>query len=130
MTIAVISVAIMAITLFSLGFLVSIRRGAEDTITGMSDDPTNGLRKAVRSHGNNAEWVPILAILMLYLGANSPALWVEITFGVIALGRVAAAIGFLVCETLAKPHPLKVFGALTTYIGGIIMAVMAVLSVV
>lgn len=130
MTIAVISVAIMAIMLFVLGFLVSLRRGGEDTITGMSDDPTNPLRKAVRAHGNNAEWVPILAILMLYLGANEPALWVEIVIGVVALGRVAAGIGFLICETLAKPHPLKVFGALTTYIGGTLMAVMAALTVI
>lgn len=130
MTIAVISVAVMAIMLFVLGYLVSTRRMGEETITGMSDDPTNPLRKAVRAHGNSAEWVPILAILMLYLGANEPALWVEIVIGIVALGRVAAAIGFLICETLAKPHPLKIFGALTTYVGGIIMAAMAVLTVV
>ena len=130
MTIAVISVAVMAIMLFMLGYLVSTRRMGEETITGMSDDPTNALRKAVRAHGNSAEWVPILAILMLYLAANDPALWVEIVIGIVALGRVAAAIGFLICETLAKTHPLKVFGALTTYIGGTIMAVMAVLTVV
>ncbi|MGB0920443.1 MAG: MAPEG family protein [Alphaproteobacteria bacterium] len=131
MTIAVISVAVMAITLFVLGFLVSVLRGQTDTIAyADGNDPTATLTKAVRGHGNSAEWVPILSILILYLGTTDPAMWLQILFAVIALARVLTVIGFLTCETLTKLHPLKALGAMVTYIGGTILAVMAVLSVI
>lgn len=130
MTVAVISSAAMALLIFLLGFLVSIRRGQTDVMTGMEDDPTSALNKAVRGHANAAEYVPVLVALSLYLGLQSPAAWVEWAIIVAAVSRYLTALGFLTCATLARPHPLKVVGALGTYLAGIALCVAAVLTVV
>lgn len=130
MTTAVLSSAAMALLIFLLGFLVSLRRGQTDIITGMESDPTSSLNKAVRAHGNAAEYVPILAVLALYLGTQSPAAWVEWSIIVAAVSRYLTAIGFLTCATLARPHPLKAIGALGTYLAGIALCAAAVMTVV
>ena len=44
----------------------------------------------------------------------------------ITLARVLHAAGFLICRTLEKPHPLKAIGAVVTYFGGVILAVMVI----
>ena len=44
----------------------------------------------------------------------------------ITLSRILHALGFLVCATLEKPHPLKALGALVTYVGGLALAIMVI----
>lgn len=129
MTVAVVSVAVMAAMLFLLGLNVSLVRGKTNVIAGVEDDPTSAVNKAVRAHGNNAEWVPILAVLSLYLGMNEPAMWVEIVIALCAASRVVAAIGFITCKSLDQINPLKAIGAMTTYVGGLALAVAAALTV-
>ncbi len=125
MTTAVLCVVAMALLIFVLGFWVSIQRGRTNVITGIQDDPTSGLNKAVRAHGNATEFVPILAILMLYLGTQEIAAWVGWAMIVAAVSRYLTVIGFLTCKTLEKPHVLKALGALGTYGAGIAMCVAA-----
>ena len=84
----------------------------------------------MRAHANAAEYVPVLAVLSLYLGAGGPAVWIEWTMIAAAVSRYLVAIGFLACTTLARPHPLKALGALGTYLAGIALCVAAVLTVV
>jgi len=125
MTTAVLCVVAMALLIFVLGFWVSIQRGRTNVITGIQDDPTSGLNKAVRAHGNATEFVPILAILMLYLGTQDVAAWVGWAMIVAAVSRYLTVLGFLTCKTLEKPHVLKALGALGTYAAGIAMCVAA-----
>ncbi len=127
---AVITTAAMAALIFVLGFLVSIRRTQTDIITGLENDPTSKLNKAVRAHGNAAEYVPVLAVLTIYLGLQGPVIWAEWAMIVAAVSRYLVAIGFLVCTTLARPHPLKAIGAIGTYLSGLALCVAAVLTVV
>jgi len=125
MTTAVLCVVAMALLIFVLGFWVSIQRGRTNVITGIQDDPTSGLNKAVRAHGNATEFVPVLAILTLYLGTQDVAAWVGWAMIVAAVSRYLTVIGFLTCKTLEKPHVLKALGALGTYVAGIAMCVAA-----
>lgn len=118
---AVLCVVAMALLIFLLGFWVSIQRGRTNVITGIETDPTSGLNKAVRAHGNATEYVPILAILMLYLGTQDVAAWVGWAIIVAAVSRYLVVIGFLTCKTLEKPHVLKAIGALGTYVAGLAM---------
>ena len=125
MATAVLCVVAMALLIFVLGFWVSIQRGRTNVITGIQTDPTSGLNKAVRAHGNAAEFVPVLAILTLYLGTQDVAAWVGWAMIVAAVSRYLTVIGFLTCKTLEKPHVLKALGALGTYVAGIAMCVAA-----
>jgi len=129
MATAVICVAAMALLIFLLGFWVSIQRGRTNVITGIQDDPTSGLNKAVRAHGNATEYVPILAVLTIYLGTQDVAGWVGWAMIVAAVSRYLVVIGFLTCKTLEKPHVLKAIGALGTYVAGIAMCVAAYMTV-
>ncbi|MEP0067965.1 MAPEG family protein [Pyruvatibacter sp.] len=118
---AVLCVVAMALLIFLLGFWVSIQRGRTDVMTGVETDPTSGLNKAVRAHGNTTEYVPILAILTLYLGTQDVAAWVGWAMIVAAASRYLVVLGFLTCKTLARPHVFKVIGALGTYVAGFAM---------
>ena len=125
MATAVLCVVAMALLIFVLGFWVSIQRGRANVITGIQTDPTSGLNKAVRAHGNAAEFVPVLAILTLYLGTQDVAAWVGWAMIVAAVSRYLTVIGFLTCKTLERPHVLKALGALGTYVAGIAMCAAA-----
>lgn len=125
MATAVLCVVAMVLLIFVLGFWVSIQRGRTNVITGIQTDPTSGLNKAVRAHGNAAEFVPVLAILTLYLGTQDVAAWAGWAMIVAAVSRYLTVIGFLTCKTLEKPHVLKALGALGTYVAGIAMCVAA-----
>ena len=129
MAVAIISAASLLLLVSLLGFHVSNMRVKHKVITGMTDDPTSPVDKAVRAHVNNAEYAGVLMAVMLYLGMMEPALWVQIVIVIVAASRWLMALGFLVCETLAKPHPFKITGSLITYIGGPVLAVAAVLTV-
>ncbi|GAA6155638.1 MAPEG family protein [Pyruvatibacter sp. HU-CL02332] len=118
---AVLCVVAMALLIFLLGFWVSIQRGRTDVMTGVETDPTSGLNKAVRAHGNTAEYVPVLAILILYLGTQDVAAWVGWAMIVAAVSRYLVVLGFLTCKTLEKPHVFKAVGALGTYVAGFAM---------
>lgn len=130
MRITVLCVASMAALLLLLGFNVSLQRSrAGIYFHGAPADPRSALAKAVRAHGNAAEWVPILAVLMLYLGSTAPPAWVLGTILAATASRFLAAAGFLACETLERIHPLKALGALGTYTAGVALCVAAALTV-
>ena len=70
MSIAIISVALLGILIFALGFGVSLQRGSTQTVIGYDDDPTNTLYKSVRAHANATEYAPMMAILIMVIGMN------------------------------------------------------------
>src|SRR5262249_57877059 len=94
MNVAIVCTALLGLLVFGLGLAVSMTRGATRTNFGFTPDPTDRLYKRVRAHGNAAEYSPMLAILMLLIGARQPAAWMVWTF-------VAAT-------PLRYPHPARV----------------------
>ena len=79
MTIAIICSAILAALVFLLGANVTRMRVVTGNAGGsqLPQDPASKLFIAVRAHGNAAEYVPILVVLFLLVGARSPG-WLAI----------------------------------------------------
>ncbi len=125
---ALVCTGLLGILLFSLGLLVSATRGRTKQIGTIPSDPADPLFKAIRAHGNTAEYAPMLAVLMLYVGAHSPAAWILWTMIAVTACRYLIALGILISPTLDKPHPLRFIGALGTYVGGAILSIIAILA--
>ncbi len=127
---AVLCSGLLGLLIFVLGFLVSLTRGQTETAVGSSPDPTDRLYKMVRAHANATEYAPMLALLMLIVmrGETPVAVWVTWTMILVTVCRYLHAIGMIVSPTLEKPHPLRVVGALGTYLGGVILCVAAFMA--
>jgi uncharacterized protein len=130
MTTAIICSAILAALLLLLGANVTRMR----TLTGkaggsqLPQDPTSKLLIAVRAHGNAAEYVPVLAVLFLLVGARSPA-WLAIPLIIAAtLARLLHAYGMLTSRSLASPTKAREIGAGATYVVGLGLATAAIMS--
>ena len=127
MTPALICTAVLAATVFLLGFNVSRLRGITGKAGGsqLPTDPANPLLIAVRAHGNAAEYVPTLIVLFLVVGLRSPE-WIAIPLIVGGtLARRVHAGGRRTAPTLAAPTPFRMVGALGTYVFGLLLAVAA-----
>jgi uncharacterized protein len=130
MTIAIICTAILAAMLLVLGLNVSRMRGVTGKAGGSQfpNDPASGLLKAVRAHGNAAEYVPTLMVLFLLAGARSPgAVAIPLIVGATA-ARLVHACGLLATPSLASPTAPRLIGAVGTYLFGIGLAVAVALS--
>lgn len=130
MTTAIICTAILAAMLFALGINVSRMRGVTGKAGGSQfpNDPASGLFKAIRAHGNAAEYVPALMVLFLLVGARSPAaVAIPLIAGATA-ARLVHAYGLLSSPNLTAPTTPRLIGAGGTYLFGIALAVAAVLS--
>ncbi|MEM7006121.1 MAG: MAPEG family protein [Pseudomonadota bacterium] len=131
--ILICSASLIILTLL-LAFWTSIQRGASSTIAyGVPLDPTSAMAKAQRAHGNAAEYAALLVALFLVVGFayQGRDLGDLVTWTIIAVtvSRLLHAIGFLICATLEKPHVLKAVGAIVTYIGGLLLAGLAISKV-
>jgi len=126
-SIILICCASLVILTLLLAFWTSTQRGSSKTISyGAPLDPSSAMAKAQRAHGNSAEYAALLIGLFLitgfaYAGRDLGGL-VAWTMIAITVSRFLHAIGFLICETLEKPHVLKMIGALVTYLGGLLLA--------
>jgi len=128
---AVMCVSVLALLVFGLGLFVSMQRFRSKAIAGSDLGPTSPLQKAIRAHGNTIEYAPMLAILFLYLGQAMPsATWVSVLIVAATLSRVSIAMGLLLCRSLENAHPLRFLGGLGTYITGVLLAGVAILTVV
>ncbi len=123
MNIAMVCTALLGMSFFALSLHVSFQRRGTLMLTGLSDDPTSALNKAVRAHGNLAEFAPILCILMLIAEDLSGAYWVDALCVVVTVARLVTIAGFLWCDSLAKVHPFRKWGAVFTYLGGFALSV-------
>jgi uncharacterized membrane protein YecN with MAPEG domain len=130
MTTAIICTAILAAMLFALGMNVSRMRGVTGKAGGSQfpDDPASGLLKAIRAHGNAAEYVPALMVLFLLVGTRSTAaVAIPLIAGATA-ARLVHAYGLLASPSLATPTASRWIGALGTYVFGIGLAIAAISS--
>ncbi|MEL6830839.1 MAG: MAPEG family protein [Pseudomonadota bacterium] len=126
MLVPIITIALNALLVFALGFWTSIQRSTGDKVIyyGATLDPTSGLAKAQRAHGNASEYagaITALFLLCMWLGTHGPVAG-GFMIGITA-ARYLHAFGFLTCKTLDTPHWAKAIGALTTYIGGIALCI-------
>ena len=116
--IALICTAILGLLVFGLGLAVSVCRFRDRRSTGHVDDPANMLHKLVRAHANTTEFAPLLAVLVLYLGAQSPSAAVLGLMVAATACRALLVIGLVAWPTLARPNPARFVGALGTYVFG------------
>ncbi len=130
MTTAIICTAILAAMLFALGFNVSRVRGVTGKTGGSQfpDDPASGLLKAIRAHGNAAEYVPTLIVLFLVAGARSPAAVAVPLIAGATIARLVTAYALLTTPSLATPTRSRLIGGVGTYLFGIALAVAAAVS--
>ena len=130
LTTAIICTAILAAMLFVLGWNVSRVRGVTAKAGGpqFPSDPASRLLIAIRAHGNAAEYIPVLIVLFLLVGARSPAVVaIPLIIGATA-ARVAHAFGLLTAPSLAVQTKARLAGAAGTYILGVGLAVAAAFS--
>lgn len=127
MTTALICTALLGLLLVGLGLFVSLRRGRSERVIGYDPSPADPLHKAVRAHGNTAEYAPMLAVLMLALGVQGPAGWVMGVMWAAVASRYVIVVGLLV-GSLDQANPLRFVGALGTYLSGAALCVALLLS--
>ncbi len=125
MTIAVVCIALLGLLVFGLGLRVSLLRGSTNTVFGHAPDPTDPLCKAVRAHGNAAEYAPMLAVLIFVVAMRNASGWVVWLFVLATLSRYLHAAGMLMSPTLDRPQPLRFVGALGTYLVGLALVITA-----
>ena len=129
-TILICATSLVILTLL-LAFWTSMQRGSSKTIAYNAPlEPSSAMAKAQRAHGNAAEYAALLIGLFLvvgfaYQGRDLGGL-ISWTIIAVTVSRVLHALGFLICETLEKPHVLKMIGALVTYLGGLLLAGMVI----
>ena len=128
MPVAVTCVAVLGAMLFVLGLRVSVLRGKFQTLFGSPDDPANPLFRAVRAHGNAAEYVPTLAILMLVVTVRSPSAWTQVLCLAAVAVRLLHAFAISRRPRRTTPAPDRLLGALGTYVVGIALAATALAS--
>jgi uncharacterized protein len=72
--------------------------------------------KAIRAHGNAAEYIPLFVALFLYANSTQPSAYL-VGFAVLAtVSRFAHAAGMFRIPSVTERHPLRFYGALGTYI--------------
>jgi len=126
---ALLSVGLMGLLVFLLGFNVSrIRGSVMHTQHEHEGDPKSPLRKAIRAHGNCIEYAPTLSLLILALGLRLPLTpwWVAALMLLAVAARYIHAVGVLTSESIHTPNPLKFIGALGTYITGAVLSIVLV----
>jgi uncharacterized membrane protein YecN with MAPEG domain len=118
-TAAVYCVAALGVLLFGMGWPISALRNHRKQYFGVTADPTDTLYKAVRAHGNTAEYAAFLSVIFLYLGAHQPEPWMIWTMIAVTVCRYLFVIGMIAFPTVAKPNPLRFIGAAGTYTFGL-----------
>jgi len=116
--------AILVLLYFVLSLHVSMTRKRTKTGIGAGNDPSGPLSKAVRAHGNAAEYIPIFVALFLYFLLSGAGGWIAWVAIIVTICRVLHAMGMLMTPNFnAPPHPLRAVGALGTYLGGFALGV-------
>ncbi|MEU4196247.1 MAPEG family protein [Kribbella sp. NPDC026611] len=128
-TVTVCCIAALGILLFLLGANVTRNRALRGAGNQLPTDPTDRLMIAVRAHGNAAEYVPTMIVLLLVCSALSDSVLIDILAVAALVVRVTHAVGMLTSRTLATHGPLRDIGAMGTYLVGIALGVTAIATI-
>jgi uncharacterized membrane protein YecN with MAPEG domain len=123
MATAIVCTGLLGLLVFGLGFAVSGTRGSTGTNFGFTPDPANRMYRLVRAHGNATEYAPMLAVLMLFVGAREPSSWLLWVMGITTAARYIHVVGMMTGPGLDRVNPLRFTGALLTYLGGLALSV-------
>ncbi|GAA0607507.1 MAPEG family protein [Kribbella sandramycini] len=127
-TVTVTCMALLGILLFLLGANVTRQRVLRGAGNQQPTDPADRLLIAQRAHGNAAEYIPTLLVLILVCSTLTDSPLVD-ALAIAALAvRLAHAIGMLTAKTLAAHGPLRDIGALGTYLVGLAIGATAIVA--
>lgn len=116
--------AILVLLYAALSLYVSMMRGRLKIGIGPGPDPSGPLNKAVRAHGNSAEYTPLFVALFLYFLTTGASGWITWVVIVITVCRVLHPFGMLLSPDFNRPpHALRAIGALGTYVGCALLGV-------
>jgi uncharacterized membrane protein YecN with MAPEG domain len=121
----IVCIALLGLLIFALGANVTrhrIMRGKSGEPQA-SNDPTDRLLIAVRAHGNAAEYIPMLAILLIVASTLTSGWWIESLAVAAVVVRALHAFGMLTTKSLADHGPVRDIGALGNYVVGIALAI-------
>jgi len=121
--ITILCLALLGLLVVLLGFGVSMTRGSTKTNYGFTPEPTDRLYIMTRAHGNATEFVPMLALMIFLIGQSGPATWELWLFGITVAARYSHAIGIILSKSLDDIHPLRMAGALGTYVCGLTLGI-------
>ena len=126
----IVCIALLGLLIFLLGANVTRHRAmrGKSGEPQASNDPTDRLFIAVRAHGNAAEYVPMLAILIVVCATLTSGWWLESLAVAAVVVRVTHAYGMLTAKSLAEHGPVRDIGALGNYVVGIALAVTALVN--
>jgi len=106
---------LLAFLLIGLGFYVSFQRDRCKQAAGGGNDFASPLMKAVRAHGNSAEFIPLIIILLYLLREQTGLLLTIAAIGVTAC-RYLLVVGLLSSPSLEKVTKPRMIGGLGTYL--------------
>jgi uncharacterized membrane protein YecN with MAPEG domain len=129
-TTVITCIALMGILLFVLGANVTRHRAMRGANGGpqMPTDPADRLLIAQRAHGNAAEYVPTLVVLLVVCSTLTDGWWLDALAIAAAAARLLHAYGMLSSKTLAAHGPVRDSGAMVTYAAGIALGVTALVA--
>lgn len=130
-TVTIVCIALLGILLFLLGANVTRHRAIRGGTGGNQQptDPADTMLIAIRAHGNAAEYVPTMIVLLLVCSALSDSWWVDALAIAAFVTRALHALGMLTSKTLASHGPLRDVGALGTYVVGITLGITAIATI-
>ncbi|MEV5965945.1 MAPEG family protein [Kribbella sp. NPDC051952] len=128
-TVTIVCIALLGILLFVLGANVTRNRALRGAGNQAPTDPADRLLIAIRAHGNAAEYVPTMIVLLLVCSALSSSWVVDVLAIASLVVRTTHAVGMLSAKTLAAHGPLRDVGALGTYLTGIALGITAIVTI-
>jgi uncharacterized membrane protein YecN with MAPEG domain len=128
-TVTIVCIALLGILLFVLGANVSRNRALRGAGNQGPTDPADRLLIAIRAHGNAAEYVPTMIVLLLVCSALSNSWVVDVLAIASLVVRTTHAVGMLSAKTLAAHGPLRDVGAFGTYFTGIALGITAIVTI-
>jgi uncharacterized membrane protein YecN with MAPEG domain len=128
--VTVVSIALMGILLFLLGANVTRHRAIRGSDGDqMPTDPADRMFIAQRAHGNAAEYVPTLIVLVVVCALLGDGWWVQALAVAAVVSRALHAVGILTSKTMVTHGPLRDIGAMGTYITGVALGVTAIVGI-
>ncbi|WP_432888714.1 MAPEG family protein [Kribbella sp. CA-245084] len=128
-TVTIVCIALMGILLFVLGANVSRNRALRGAGNQLPSDPSDKLLIAIRAHGNAAEYIPTMIVLLLVCSVLSDSWAVDVLAIAAVFVRYVHAFGMLASRSLATHGPLRDVGAMGTYLVGIALGVTALVTI-
>lgn len=123
-----VCVALLVLLFFGLSVAITVTRLRTKTLYGVPGGPDSRLTKLVRAHGNTAEYVGLLCVLILWLGASPQPAWVVGMMVLAVAGRLLFALAMVTGPSLTAFNPIRALGVCATYVAGFGLGIAMLLS--